>query len=407
MNERCLAQSIEFHLRMICNGFGNRHVGSLGNRQATDYAERVLHSFGFKTQTDPFACIEWEHGAVQLEAGGTRWPATAGPYSLPFEGEAELIAISSLETLANAQIAGKAVLLHGEIAREQIMPKNFVFYNPDHHKQLVSLLEAGSPAVLLCATGRNPGTAGGVYPFPLFEDGDFDIPSVTMKDVDGARLLAHVGSIVHIGFDSRRLPATATNVLARTDDANTPKLVLCAHIDAKKNTPGALDNGTGVAVLLGLAELLSHHPIDQAIEIALFNGEDYYAAPGQMQYLAHLGPRIGEIDLAINLDAAGCRNESLAYSFYGCPEPVRTAAIEAFSKDPVFTEGKPWFQGDHSMFAMAGRPAIALTSDNFEWLCREITHTPKDSTDRADPYLLAKAAFALERLLRNLDRIYR
>ncbi|MEZ4997668.1 MAG: hypothetical protein R2758_09480 [Bacteroidales bacterium] len=31
---------------------------------------------------------------------------------------------------------------------------------------------------MIGATGRSSALAGGVYPFPLIEDGDFDIPSV-------------------------------------------------------------------------------------------------------------------------------------------------------------------------------------------------------------------------------------
>ena len=403
MSERALTRSIEAHLKMICNEVGNRHVGSAGNREATDYAERILRSHGFETQTKPFDCIDWEHGDVRLEAGGEHWPATVGPYSLPYDGEAELVAVSSIDELAAAEIEGKIVLLHGDIAREQVMPKNFVFYNPEHHKEIVRLLEAGGPAALICATGKNPGAAGSPYPFPLFEDGDFNIPSVTMKDVDGERLLTQAGTAIRLVFASRRIPSTGTNVVARAGESGGAKILLCAHIDAKKNTPGALDNGTGVAVLLGLGELLREHPVRRAIEIVLFNGEDYYAAPGQMQYLGDLGERMSEIDLVVNLDGAGHRGSPLAYSFYECPDSIRAAAVDAFSQDPVFTEGVPWVQGDHSMFVMAGRPAIALTSGDFEWLCREITHTPKDATDLVDVQTLAKAAIALRDLLHGLE----
>lgn len=252
-----LTLKIEQHLSIICNELGNHHVGSPGNRQATDYAERILASLGFETRTKPFDCIEWQSGDVTLEAGGRLWSAHVSPYSLPFDGDGELTAISSLGDLAVADIAGKIVLLHGEIAREQVMPKNFVFYNPDHHKKLVSLLEEGAPAALICATERNPETAGSVYPFPLFEDGDFDIPSVVVTDVEGSQLLAHIGSVVHLAFDSLRIPATGTNVIASKGRSGIPSIVLCAHIDAKKDTPGALDNATGVATLLGLAELLA------------------------------------------------------------------------------------------------------------------------------------------------------
>jgi len=393
---------IEKHLHMLCEECENRHVGSPGNRQATEYAAQVLSSLGFEVQTNPFECMEWESGDVILEAGGRTWSASVGPFSLPFDGEAELIAISSLRELESAGITGKAVLLYGDIAREQVMPKNFVFYNPDHHRRLVSVLESGRPAALICATGKNPGTAGSVYPFPLFEDGDFDIPSVTIKDVDGEQLLECVGQSVRLAFESRRIPATGTNVIGGKGRPGLPDLVSCAHIDAKKGTPGALDNATGVATLLVLADLLADYRGEKRIEIVLFNGEDYYAVPGQMQYLAELGERIREIDLAINLDAAGHRDASIAYSFYECSDAVRRQAKASFSDNLIFTEGAAWVQGDHSMFVMAGCSAIAITSSNFDWLCQEITHTPLDSPEIVDSAKLATTAIALRDLVIRL-----
>ena len=40
-------------------------------------------------------------------------------------------------------------------------------------------------------TDRNPELVGALYPFPLFEDGDFDIPSVFMTGDEGLRLAKH------------------------------------------------------------------------------------------------------------------------------------------------------------------------------------------------------------------------
>jgi aminopeptidase YwaD len=68
--------------------------------------------------------------------------------------------------LKNTNIHDKIVLLIGEIAREQLMPKNFVFYNPEHHQEIIRLLETGAPQAIMAATGRDPQLAGGVYPFP-------------------------------------------------------------------------------------------------------------------------------------------------------------------------------------------------------------------------------------------------
>ena len=63
-----------------------------------------------------------------------------------------------------------------EICSEQLMPKNFKFYNPDHHKKIYSLVEENNLQQLLQLL-YFPVTVGVLYPFPLFNDGDFKIRS--------------------------------------------------------------------------------------------------------------------------------------------------------------------------------------------------------------------------------------
>ena len=179
----------------------------------------------------------------------------------------------------------KILLINKELTKEQIMPKNFVFYNPEEHKQIISLLEEKNPKAIICVTGCVEDISGGFYPFPIFEDGDFDIPSVYMKNTDGEKVIKLTGQKVELAIESKRIPAKGYNIIARKKGEGKGRLVLCAHIDTKKNTPGALDNATGVAVLMALAEQLRNYKGPNDIEIVAFNGEDYYSVPGQMLYL--------------------------------------------------------------------------------------------------------------------------
>jgi len=96
--------------------------------------------------------------------------------------------------------------------------------------------------------------------------------------------------------------------------------VFTAHIDAKRGTPGALDNAAGVVVLLLLAELLEDYAGRLAIELVALNGEDYYAAPGEISYLEHSRGRMDSTLLNVNLDAPGYRQGNTHYSLYGCPD---------------------------------------------------------------------------------------
>lgn len=220
--------------------------------------------------------------------------------------------MDTVESLEKAELDNRIVLLYGEIAAHQLMPKNFPFYNPDEHRHIISLLEQKQPLAIITATGRDVEMVGSVYPFPLFEDGDFDIPSVYMKDVDGERLLKHVGDVVTLHSNAQRIPASGMNVVAHKGQNRDKRMVIFAHIDAKKGTPGALDNATGVVVLLLLAELLADYDGSLSVELVAMNGEDYYSTPGHRRYLKQNEGKFDTIQLGINIDGAAYHKGAIA-----------------------------------------------------------------------------------------------
>ena len=159
------------------------------------------------------------------------------------------------------------------------------------------------------------------------------------------------------------------------------RIVITAHIDAKKGTPGAIDNATGVAVLLLLAELISDYDRDPLLEIVAFNGEDYYAAPGQVLYLEQNLKQYERVLININIDGAGYKEGKTAFSFYNLAENVEEEVKDLISLHPNIKVGSQWYQGDHSIFIQNGIPAIAVSSDWFieNMEDQDITHTPKDN----------------------------
>jgi aminopeptidase YwaD len=350
-----------------------------------------------------FDAIDWKDGGAKLQADGWCFKVFVSPYSLACQADGQLVSVSRVKELEEMDIKGKIVLLHGEIAKEQLMPKNFVFYNPAEHQQIISLLEKGKPEAIICATGRNAALAGGVYPFPLIEDGDFDIPSVYMTEAEGSKLLPCVGRTVVLESISTRIPGKGYNVIARKGKHSNERIVITAHIDAKKGTPGAIDNATGVVVLLLLAKLLGDYDGNELIEIVALNGEDYYAVPGQMLYINKNQDRFDEILLNINIDGAGYKKGKSTFSFYGLPEKMDKNANDVLSKFSGIIEGVQWPQGDHSIFIQNGRPAIAVSS---EWFTenidsQEITHTPKDNIGIVDCKKVVEIAEALNLLVRK------
>ncbi len=453
----------EHYLKSLCVDIADRSVGSEGNRASTRFFESELRASGWATQMPEFDAIDWHNGGASLTVetdkksrkssyngsekatNGVGFDVRVSPYSKGYAGVSELAEVSTVDALEKGSFRDMIVLLHGEIAAEQLMPKSFVFYNPEEHRRIVAALESSGAAALVCATGRNPELAGGMYPFPLIEDGDFDIPSVYMTEEGGLRLLPHAGKKVRLISRSERIPGKACNVIGRKggsgstiearqkdtsdpargtapgyasgitpgsdpgnpapeqDGANTGidttgRIVITAHIDAKKGTPGAIDNATGVTVLLLLADLLREYDGPMPLEIVAFNGEDYYAVPGQMDYLASNRNNFNRVALNINIDGVGYREGPSACSYFGLPEHIHQKAKELLESGVGIVEGEPWVEGDHSIFLQHGRPAIAVTS---AWMLEHmhdqtITHTPADTIENVDCGKLVELSVALK-----------
>jgi len=401
MVQPLLSKNAGIYLQKLCTEIENRCVGSAGNRQATDYFAEKISTFGFRTESPDFDCIDWTHGEIELQVDGRPFTVSPSPYTIGCDINAPLAVATTLTELKAMDVAGKILLLRGEIAKEQLMPKNFSFYNPESHQQIITMLEEKAPGAIISATERDPNLAGGIYPFPLIEDGDFDISSVYTTDEEGSQIAALEGELVRLKFEATRRPSKGCNVVARKGMDPASKIVIFAHIDAKINTPGALDNATGVIVLLLLAELLSDESYQKTVEIVALNGEDYYSAPGEMLYLQQ--NRMEDVYLGINLDGAGYIDGRTAYSLYDCPEEISRAAHSAFADKKRFMEGEQWYQSDHSLFIMNQRPALAITSEKFMHLSTYITHTAKDTPALVDTTKLTDISFALRRLIVDLD----
>ncbi len=399
-----LSRSAETYLKKLCLELPGRVVGSQGNRMATEFFADVTASFGFQIQSSWFDCFDWHSERIQLTANGYSFKAFASPYTPGCRVEAPLAVVSTPAELETADLSGKIVLLFGEIAREQLMPKNFPFYNPEEHQRIIQLLEAAKPQAIIAATSQDRMMAGGISPFPLIEDGDFDIPSCYMSEEEGKRLAQYIGQQVTLEIRAERIPAQGCNVTARKGNRADRRIVFCAHIDAKRGSPGAIDNAAGVAALLLLAELLADYHGDLGIELLAINGEDYYSNPGEQRFLTDNAGHFNEIILGVNLDGAGYRKGKTAFSLYGCSDNLSALIREIFSHYNNLIEGEHWYQGDHALFVMNGISALAFTSEKVTELMSQFVHTPQDQPQIVDADRLVEIALALHDLVMRLDR---
>lgn len=382
--------AMKITLEQLCQ---ERPIGSATNLAIAELIADYGKHLGYQTEELELDCNLWEQGHSWLMLQGLRRPIKPSPFSRRFSGESEVCLIHTLEELQQKDIRGKLVFLKGELAENPLMPKDFPFYYPEEHKSIIDLLEAKEPAAILALTGKHP--MCGLMPFPLFEDGNMRIASAYAAEEKALERLA--GKRTSMLIDSRIIAARAKQPIM-SKPGNTPfRILVCAHMDSKYETPGAIDNAAGLAVMLQLMEELRDTALD--MEFVPFNGEEYYGVSGQLAYLNHVQNYQKPIGLVINIDSPGHRHSTTACSLYNFDEDKKQKVLQQISDVPVLSEGMPWLAGDHAMFAFQGIPCMAFTSSNLYEVVLGITHTPDDIAENIDPEILHHTAKAIGKLI--------
>lgn len=403
MNDERYQQKAAEYLSKLTEVQPNRRTGSQGNRDAVDYFASSVEMFDFKLDVTPFSTYDYIAGGCTLTSGDRSFDILISPYSLGCDIAAELICVNSTEQLENSDCADKILLLWGDICTEQLMPKNFVFYNPEHHQRIYHLLEDKSPAGIITATTRNPSLVGALYPYPLIYDGDFNIPVTYCTAGVGEDIRKEEGRPLNLFIESKRIPGFASNVVASKSFESGLKVVFTAHIDAYEESPGALDNASGTVVLMLLAEMLRDYSGNLGIEIVAINGEDHYSAGGEMDYLNRYGDQLNQVVLTVNIDEVGYLKGKSGYSFYNCSSEQEHLVTDAFRGFRGLVPGEPWYNGDHMIFVQNNVPSMAITAELVQEIMSTIAHTSQDKVSNLVPGKLVEIARALFNLVNVLN----
>lgn len=388
-------KQIEQHLAELSLNIGPRPTGSPANHRAAVYIKQIFTRNEFQVNLQEFDCIDWEKGGVILQTATGEIPAESSPYSLPCNVQANPEVLETISQLEQADLQDKIAVLRGELTTEPLMPKNFTFYNPEHHQKIIRLLEEKNPAAILTASISD------AHLVPLFEDGDFDIPSAVIS-VDNANTIAENKSPIHLSINSARKKSIGANVIGRKNPNSQEKFVVTAHFDTKPGTPGALDNAAGVTVLLILSEMLKDMALaDVDVELVAFNGEDYFSVPGQMAYLNTYQSEFSHIKLAANCDGVGLKSSQTGISPLACPDNYVDRIELSMQSFKDFETLPPWYQGDHMLFASAQVPTLAMTSTGIFELVDTVIHTDNDRPDLIDPKLILEACLFLKEVMKK------
>ncbi|HIK46597.1 MAG TPA: M28 family peptidase [Leptolyngbyaceae cyanobacterium M65_K2018_010] len=212
-------------------------------------------------------------------------------------------------------------------------------------------------------------------------------------------------------------------------DPDRPPILVGAHYDAVPGSPGADDNGTGVAVLLELARAFSRVAPRSPLRLIAFDLEES-GLIGSRHYAEDLHQRNAPLRLMISLEMLGyCCHQphsqryppGLQYlypsqgnyiaqigSWTTIPEMVRlwrgfrSAGVRS-QWLPVVQQGRPvpdTRRSDHAPFWDLGYPAILLTDTAN--LRNPHYHQPSDTLNTLDLSFLTQVGLGLIQGLRGL-----
>ncbi len=189
---------------------------------------------------------------------------------------------------------------------------------------------------------------------------------------------------------------TSRNVLARRIGYSRRTLVLGAHMDSKKPSPGANDNGSGCAAILEIARSVAGREPTATIQFVFFGCEEMVDSnPNHHHYGSRF--RVASLTAAqrastagmISVDMIGVGHKLVSRNMRRGPQGlsrllVRRAAARglamSYLKDP---SAAGW--SDHEPFERAGIPVSWV-----EWRDDPNYHTVRDTSGRVKPALLRK-----------------
>jgi glutaminyl-peptide cyclotransferase len=216
---------------------------------------------------------------------------------------------------------------------------------------------------------------------------------------------------------SRGKKLELTNIITSFNPERKQRMLLCAHWDTRptadqdpdsslreKPILGANDGGSGVAVLLEIAKIISQKEPKWGVDIILFDGEDYgpegeldkfclgskYFAKNKGEYKPEFGillDMIGDRDLNIYKEAYSNRYAKKVVDLVW--NTAQKLKIDCFSDSTKY-----FVYDDHIPLLEVGIPCIDLIDFDYPYW-----HTTQDTPDKCSPESLQKIGEVLIEIL--------
>lgn len=409
LRNRCYAKDLE-----LCE-FGTRFAGTTGEKMARDFIMAELKSYGFDPKIEPFDHLGWRRGTAKLEI------------LEPINRELMTISLAGAPSTDPGGVTGDVLYLGNGTPAEfnrlkddikdrivlstSLSPTGECMPPRQCHRRAKygRAVEFGAKAFIFMNSqaGMVPQTGS------TLQNKTGEIPAVTVPFEEG-EVLKHFlkrGSVkVRLEVANKTFTNQSCNIVAELPGKKKDEIVIIGgHYDSHDISPGAMDNGAGVATVLELARIIiqSGEQFEKTIRFVFFGVEEM-ACVGSSFYVLEHKEELDNIHLMINIDGQGVPGGK-TFDVAGFDD-VATYILN-FSKEIEYPMKlkNPSFGGDSVSFTMAGVPTASIRKSSDPGMFnykgpinmedRGWGHTAGDTPDKISPFAMYEGAIISGRLL--------
>ena len=366
------------HVRVLSVAIGPRVSGSQEARQTVAYIADAFRSYGYAVEVMEFD-YETRFRAATVTVNGETIEGVAlnGPATPPKSVEGRAVEVG----------AGRSASFSGSIP---VRNRN----NPGYGDVLAYMEVDRNEAtgLVIVNQARWP-----FYGFPIEAADAIPVVLVSHTEADRFALAVEDGSTITVSIGPGR--PMAANVIARPAEGARCDILAGGHHDTVAAAPGAIDNASGVAIILELARAFAADGLDEGLCFATFGAEE--SGLFGSAALARAWEESGELPrIMVNFDVTA-RGEAVELIGSG---GLVGQAVQLLSDAgiPSFPSAMPQGYGsDHQSFVDVGVPVLYFSDGDVS-----LIHTPGDVIAEVEPVAVDRigdaAALVLSVLLAEI-----
>jgi len=401
-------------LSHLTDDIGQRLSGSPGAAAAVRFTTERFRAWGIDVRNERVTVPHWVRGREEASLPTQHnqkivLTALGGSVATPAKGiTADVVVVTSFDELKQlgAKVKGKIVFFDVPMDMELVRARRSfdayskaVIYRSSGASRAA---EYGAAAVVIRSVGsdslRTPHTGALRYDPKLPK-----IPAAAMTAEDAMlvhRLLARKERVrMHLVLTPRMLPdAMSANVIAEIRGSEHPEeiVLIGGHLDSWDLGTGAIDDGSGVAMVMETMRLIKQMNLRprRTIRAVLFMNEENGLNGGRQYWAAH---KHDKHVAAIETDAGAAAPTGFLTTLKGdalAALQTKTSALAAVNANHF--EITPETGADTSFLIEAGVPGFGLVPDPLHYF--DYHHTPADTLDKIDPKELAQDSAAVAAL---------